>query len=324
MEFWKIILGLAVRKVVGPPLVALSLVVGAVAYYVMPTHYKSNVLMVLTTSAKGVSTDPTKQTGLTNPLLQFSDGLKTTASIIIQSMNTPEVRKAVGAPKDGPVALTVDDGRTDPDLLDISGPYIYVAVDATSADVAKTVAANTYARIGEELDSRQRLLGAPRSTFIMVADVVPISDPVAVTRTRWQVALGAFVLCLALSFGIAYGRARAKALKARGPRVPVPVNPDWMSGWPEREDEFLAVDWQPTPAERRPPMLPAGKQPVRADEEPVERTDGFKAHRLDDREDIEDDDTMVIILPRKVTEGDTQAARKRAAQNGAASDDLTG
>jgi hypothetical protein len=92
MEFWKTILGLARRKFIGLPLLAVALGTAALAYFLVPAHYVSTTTMVLTTPTGGgtLSQDPTKPNGLTNPLLNFDEGLKTAATIVIHAMNTPE------------------------------------------------------------------------------------------------------------------------------------------------------------------------------------------------------------------------------------------
>ncbi|MGI5161742.1 hypothetical protein [Microbispora sp. CA-102843] len=199
--------------------------------------------MVLTTSARGATIDPSKTFGLQNPLLGFSDGLKTTATILIQAINTPEMRHDVGAPKDGPVALTVDDGRTDPDLLDISGPYIYVSVVAPTADQARKTVAAVQARVRKELNDRQVALDAPKSTFVSLNDVVPLSQPERVTSVQWKTAGSALAVSLLVCFGIAYAVARRKRvtrIAAGDGRF------ERMSGWSEDPDVLGAatVQWR--------------------------------------------------------------------------------
>ncbi|WP_170321961.1 hypothetical protein, partial [Acrocarpospora pleiomorpha] len=204
--------------------------------------------MVLTTSAKGVSTDPTKPAGLTNPLLQFTDGLKTTASIMIQSMNAPDIRSSLGAPVGGPVDLVIDDGRTNPDLLDLSGPYIFISVDAPTAGQAKSVVDKTQALIRSQLDTRQKGLGAPRSTFITVAEVVPVSVPEMQLGGKWQGAIAAFVLTLAGTFGLAYAVVRSRMPKRPAARTvarPTRVEPVVVpGGFADMDDVTTTMQWR--------------------------------------------------------------------------------
>ena len=80
--------------------------------------------MVLTTTEYGgtESQDPAKPTELTNPMLNFNDSLTTTSAILIEAMNTKAVAKQLGVA--GSTALVIDDGRTNPDLLGLNGPFI--------------------------------------------------------------------------------------------------------------------------------------------------------------------------------------------------------
>ncbi|GAA0968093.1 hypothetical protein GCM10009555_012890 [Acrocarpospora macrocephala] len=320
MDFWKIILSLTARKLVGPPLVLLSLAVAAATFYFVPVHYTSNVLMVLTTSAKGVSTDPTKPAGLTNPLLQFTDGLKTTASIMIQSMNAPDIRRSLGAPVGGPVDLVIDDGRTNPDLLDLSGPYIFISVDAPTAEQAKSVVDKTQALIRSQLDTRQKGLGAPRSTFITVAEVVPVSVPELQLGGKWQGAIAAFVLTLAGTFGLAYAVVRSRLPKrptvrtvARPTRADPVVVP---GGFADMDDVTSTMQWRADQVIRKahPPMITSGSV-TRVEEEPrpVVRNDPVHVDN--------DDYTVVVVVSDAASDGDEAGVGGRAAQNGNSPDD---
>ncbi|MBB5776547.1 hypothetical protein [Nonomuraea jabiensis] len=226
MEFWKRILGLLRRVLVGPPLICLSILVGVVVYAVVPAHYTTDVSLVLATPVNGgtVPSDKTKQ-GLTNPFLSFNDALKTGASIVILSMNTQDVWTQLGAPKDGPTEITIDDGRSNPNVLDINGPYIYIRVDSESPRQATAVLMAARERVASELFKWQKALGAPPNTFITSTDIVPPSTPEADHSMNWQAGIGSAVLCLLLGLGIAYGVVTRRAPKQPEPPAPpaVPV-----------------------------------------------------------------------------------------------------
>jgi hypothetical protein len=215
MEFWKIILGLVRRRFVGPPVVVVSLIVAATAFFLVPTHYTSNAFMVLTTPPTGgtLSQDPSKPNGLTNPLLQFNDGLRTTAGILIQSMNTPEVAKELGIEEGGSTKIVINDGSTNPDLLGTNGPFVYVEGDSRSAQEARDLVVRAQKRVRDELVNRQTALGAPPSTFITVVDVVPASASKMVLSGKWQAAALALLFTVLAGFSIAYGIDRLKASK---------------------------------------------------------------------------------------------------------------
>src|SRR5256885_5993449 len=137
MDFWKAILGLARRKYVGLPILAVAILIAALAYLLTPARYMSSTTMVLSipTSGGTLSQDPTKPTGLTNPLLNFGDGLKTTSAILIQAMNTPEVATEVGV--GGSTKITINDGSGNAALMGVTGPVVVIPGESSSADEAR-------------------------------------------------------------------------------------------------------------------------------------------------------------------------------------------
>ncbi|MEV0752842.1 hypothetical protein [Streptosporangium sp. NPDC050280] len=217
MEFWKTILDLAKRKRVGFPLVGMALLAAVVVFFLVPPRYVSSASMVLTTPPAGGTTDPAKPLGRSNPLLQFSDGLRTTAGILILSMNTEAVATELGIVKDGPVEVTINDGRTNPNMLGIlmNGPFVYVEVESDSAEVTRTIMARTQFRLRTELVRRQEVLGAPRSTFIGFVEVVPAGLPVMNRSGTWQAAGGAAFAVVFLGLGATYAVERRRVFRRR-------------------------------------------------------------------------------------------------------------
>ncbi|GGM74369.1 hypothetical protein GCM10010106_21090 [Thermopolyspora flexuosa] len=218
MDFWTSLLFLVRKRAVGPPLIALALAVAGLAFYLAPTVYVSTASLVLTAPPRGgtLSPDAERSGGLTNPLLQFTDTLRTTASILILVMNAPDVQAELGVEEDGPTELIVDDGRSKPELLQISatGPFIHIETRSTSAAVAREVTVRARARIEDELARRQRELQAPRSTFIGTADVIPPSPPEASLTPKLTAAGTGLGATLFAGFGIAYAVARLRAGRA--------------------------------------------------------------------------------------------------------------
>jgi hypothetical protein len=217
MDFWKAILGLARRKLLIIPLLGLTIALGVAGYFLTPVHYVSSTTMVLVPPAVGgtLSRDPTKPIDLTNPMLNFSNNLKTASSILIQAINTPEVAAELGVVKHGPTQLTIDDGRTNPKLLDSNGPFIYVVGDSTSQAEAKDVVLRAQARLRQELVDRQKTLGAPPETYLTIVDVVA---PTTAKVTRAQrIKIGGIAFVLSLVFGLATGYAwqRVRASRQR-------------------------------------------------------------------------------------------------------------
>ncbi|WP_169981234.1 hypothetical protein [Microbispora sp. H10836] len=224
MEFWTTIAGLLRKWSIGLPLLAISILAGTVTFIVAPTRYEADTSLVLATPVNGgvYSRDPNRPLPRGNPLLQFNDALKTAASIVIQSMNTQDVWTQLGAPKDGPTTITIDDGRSNPRVLDISGPYIYIRVVAPSPAVASSVLTKAQRRVRDELTGWQQTLGAPPSTYLTVANIVPPSKPEAMLSTRWQVAAGAGLLVACAGLGLVYALTRRgeRPLRRKAPPPP--------------------------------------------------------------------------------------------------------
>ncbi|MFC4112811.1 hypothetical protein [Nonomuraea zeae] len=236
--------------------------IGVGVYFAVPTHYTADVSIVLASPVNGgtINSDKSKQ-GLTNPFLSFNDALKTGASIVILSMNTQDVWTQLGAPKDGPTEITIDDGRTNPNVLDISGPYIYISVDSDSPAKATSVLTAARKRVASELFKWQRALGAPANTFITSTDIVPPAKPEADFSSNWQNAIGAAVLCLIAGLAVAYGVTRRGA-------HPRPAGRERERPWPVTAIAPAAPVVAAAPAVPAVPFVPIAA-PVQAAEEPM-------------------------------------------------------
>ncbi|PZG42432.1 hypothetical protein C1I98_19785, partial [Spongiactinospora gelatinilytica] len=213
-------------------MVLVSLILASAAYLLVPSTYVSSVSMVLTTSPNGgtLTPDPERQGGLTNPLLQFSEGLRVTAGVIIATMNSPETLAELGIVEGGDTSIVINDGRSNAELLaaSVSGPFVYVETTSRSAKKAKDTTARAQRLLRQELVDRQRELNAPRSTYIVVVDVVPPSAPEESTSTKLQIAAATFVFCVIAGLAIAYFIRRRHILRAEGaggdgPPLPAPV-----------------------------------------------------------------------------------------------------
>ncbi|GIH62494.1 hypothetical protein Msi02_33110 [Microbispora siamensis] len=227
MEFWTTIAGLLRKWSIGLPLLAVSILAGTVTFFVVPTRYEADTSLVLATPVNGgvYSRDPNRPLPRGNPLLQFNDALKTAASIVIQSMNTQDVWTQLGAPKDGPTTITIDDGRSNPRVLDISGPYIYINVVAPSPEIASSVLTKAQRRVRDELTGWQQTLGAPSSTYLTVANIVPPSKPEAMTSARWQAAIGAGIVVACAGLGLVYALTRRGRRPLLQKAPPPPYDP---------------------------------------------------------------------------------------------------
>ncbi len=227
MEFWSTTLGLLRLKRVVIPAVLIALTLGALAYVGTPNSYTSSTTMVLTTTEYGgsESQDPSQPTDLTNPMLNFNESLRTTAGILISAMGTRDVATQLGAT--GPTVLVVNDGRTNPDLLGLNGPFVYIVAKSTSREAAARVVKQAQALMRTKLKEWQSSLGAPEKTFVSLVDVVPPSTPEVDRGQAVKLGMVAFLFGLLLSLGIAYfghqrrTRRRARAVARRFPPPPI-------------------------------------------------------------------------------------------------------
>jgi hypothetical protein len=205
MEFWSTIGGLIRRKGVIIPAVLVAVALGALAYSGTPTVYESSTTMVMTTTQYGgsESRDPTKPTELTNPMLNFNDSLRTTSTILIQAMNTPDVFKQLGVTR-GTTQLIINDGRTNPDLLGSNGPFLYIEGSSTSPEDARRVVVNAQELMEQKLIEWQKGLNAPEKTYVSLVDVVSPTPAQATGGRATKLALMAFLFGFVLCLGIAY------------------------------------------------------------------------------------------------------------------------
>ncbi|MGN9845713.1 hypothetical protein ACTMTI_47085 [Nonomuraea sp. H19] len=241
-------MGLARQKFIGIPVAVLAVALACAGYFVLPERYVASVSMVLVTPSGGGSVDRSKPVAQTNPLLQFTDDLRTTASILILAMNTTDVFKSVGVTEDGPTELTIDDGRSNPTLLGVgtTGPFVYVQVDSDSPATATKVLEAVQERLEQELEDRQNELKAHPITFVQLQDVVRLS-PEADTSAKLQGAVGGALLGLLIGFGAAYAVVRRKLtmparLQGLAKAAPEPEEPPVASMVAEPEPEETAPE----------------------------------------------------------------------------------
>lgn len=219
MEFWVTIIELLRRTRVVIPVLAVALTSALLAFVVTPASYVSNATMVLTLTQFGgtESRDPSAPTDLTNPMLNFNDSLITTSAILINAMNSKEVTQQLDAEES---TVIIDDGRSDPDLLGLNGPFLHIQVESTSGNEAARVANDAQALIRQELLEWQEELDAPKATYIRLVDVVPPGVP-EVNRSRpAKFGMLAGVSGFGLGLAIAYLRHRISVRRPSRPLAP--------------------------------------------------------------------------------------------------------
>lgn len=226
MDFWRTLLVLVRRWYVVLP-AFLATVGGTGALYLStPDVYVSHSVLVLTSPLTGPSQPANPEehpNGVVNPLLNFEQGgLATSASILIQALGNPEVVASLGASPTGPMRYQVSNGSTNPELL-TSGPFLFIEGEGATARDAREIVERVARQAAIELAARQERVQAPRSTFIVLDEVVPPTTPIAEGGSRSRAAMAASGLGLAASVwagfaaeSIASARRRRRAAAAPG------------------------------------------------------------------------------------------------------------
>ncbi|WP_103956674.1 hypothetical protein [Nonomuraea solani] len=228
-------MGLLRRRNIALPILALGLVLALVAFFLGPSRYKTESSLILTAPPSGgtLSMDPTKPVGLTNPLLQYNDGLRTVAGILIVALNSKEELRKLGVEEGGGTEIVIDDGRSNSDLLGVVtlGPFLHVMVESDSPDTAKLILERAHQRLNAELVKYQTTLGAPKSTFIAI-NTVALLPPEYDGSGKTQLALGTLIGTLLLGFAGAYG-VLVRGLFPRPAPAPAPASEEAEPAPPE-------------------------------------------------------------------------------------------
>jgi capsular polysaccharide biosynthesis protein len=177
---------LLVRWYITVPGLLLSLAIAGVAFSLFPPQYRSEGTAVLVQP---------KPPGLTsaNPLLTFDASLNTTALIVVQALNAPEVAAELGltagrdtftAKNAGSVA--VSDGQQEP----------FISVTAQSGDPATS--ADIVVRVMDmaqrELVDRQNALNVSPRNAIKLQSVVDATPPKPVFSTSLAASAASLIL----------------------------------------------------------------------------------------------------------------------------------
>lgn len=189
MDFWSTVLVLFKRWYVAVPAFVASLGIAAVVYASVPVQYVSTSVLVLTTPTTGPTeqADQTEPPGITNPLLDFSQGLSLSASILIQALNTPETASSLGVEPNGATSYEVSNGSTNPELL-TTGPFVFITGQSYSSDDAQAIVRKVADVARIDLAHRQSELDAPPSTYISIHEVVAPTTSQAPKGSRLRAA----------------------------------------------------------------------------------------------------------------------------------------
>ncbi|GAA2997280.1 hypothetical protein [Streptosporangium longisporum] len=228
MDFWGTVLIVTRRWYVALPAFLLSLAAAVGVYSTIPTPYVSNAVLVLTIPPTGGSlpSDPTRPNGLTNPLLNFDQGLSMSASMLIQVIGTPETARALGVVPDGETTFTVTNGGTNPEAMD-GGPFVYIEGRSMTPAGARDIVTRVRDRARIELASRQRQLDAPPATYIAMSEMVAPTEPLPQRGGKSRGAAAALLLGVLASLASVFSLesfldARARRRGSRGPAPSAP------------------------------------------------------------------------------------------------------
>lgn len=223
MDFWKTLLVLLRRWYVALPVFVITVGAAGGVYLTTPMVYQSTGLLVLTSPSSGPTSVKDKETGQTNPLLAFDSSLAISASIVIQTINTPVVVKELGADK--PEHTFELSGGNE------GGPFISVTTESESEPGARELAVQVLDRVRAELTKRQETLGAAPSTFIGVTEIVAPTEPEALKGGKLRAAGVAMVLGFSACLGAVFGLESYQTRKRRRDEpdaeetTPEPVEP---------------------------------------------------------------------------------------------------
>jgi hypothetical protein len=205
MDFWQTVQVVFRRWYITFPAFLGALGVAALVYGSVPTQYVSTSVILLTTPRTG----PTEQveakhrSEITNPLLNFEQGLSLSASMLIQALGSPETAASLGISPNGGTSYKVTNGSTNPELLE-SGPFVFIEGTSMTPHDAQDIVRRVSALAGQELAARQKQLNAPASTYITVTEVVPATTPEPLTVKKLRAAGAAGVLAVLTGLAAAF------------------------------------------------------------------------------------------------------------------------
>jgi len=125
------------------------------------------------------------------------------ASMLIQTLSTPEAVASLGISPGGDTSYEVNNGSTNPELLQ-SGPFIFIEGTSASPEDAQDIVRRVSALAPKDLAMRQKELDAPTSTYITVTEVVPPTTPEPLKVKKFRAAGAAGTLAVLASLAAAF------------------------------------------------------------------------------------------------------------------------
>jgi hypothetical protein len=205
MDFWRTVQVVFRRWYITFPAFLGAVGVAVLVYGSVPTQYVSTSVILLTTPRTGPTeqVDGKHRSEVTNPLLNFEQGLSLSASMLIQALGSPETAASLGVSPNGGTSYKVTNGSTNPELLE-SGPFVFIEGTSMKPHDAQDIVRKVSALAGQELAARQEQLNAPPSTYITVTEVVAATTPEPLTVKKLRAAGAAGVLAVLAGLAAAY------------------------------------------------------------------------------------------------------------------------
>jgi hypothetical protein len=211
VDFWQTVRVVGRRWYIAVPVFLVVLGVAGLIAVQTPHDYESTGTVVLTEPdpAAAAADRSLGHNDVANPLLSFADSLSTDSELLAQSLNSPDAVQALRA-RGGTASYTASDGK-------LNGPFIVVVADARDPGPAQGTVALALRYVREQLVARQKALGAPVASYIVVKDVVTPTTPAPKLGGRSRFLGTMLVIAVAASLCCTYGfdRYRRRRTRAR-------------------------------------------------------------------------------------------------------------
>ncbi|MGP3917548.1 hypothetical protein [Nonomuraea sp. 10N515B] len=205
MDFWRAI-GVVLRRwYVALPALLLTLAGAYAVYTTVPPRYESTGVLSLTVPISGPSKlgDPRARIQETNPLLNFDSGLNMSASILVQILGSENVMTQLGASPYGQTTYEVNNGHPNPELL-FSEPFVLIRGRSGDPESAKAIVSRVAQRAKVELTKRQKELKAPPTTYIVVTEILPPTNPIMLRTDRMRFTAAVLLLGMLAALASAF------------------------------------------------------------------------------------------------------------------------
>jgi uncharacterized protein involved in exopolysaccharide biosynthesis len=222
MDFWQTVQVVFRRWYVTVPAFLGALGVAALVYGSVPTQYVSTSVLLLTTPRTGPTqeVDTKYPNAITNPLLNFERSLSLSASMLIQTLGTPETAASLGISPRGGTSYQVTNGSTNPELLE-SGPFVFIEGTSSTPQDAQDIVRKVSTLSVRNLADRQKELEAPASTYITLIEVVPPTtpEPRNVRKLRAAGAAGTLAVFAGLAAAFAFESIKTREMLRQSNRA---------------------------------------------------------------------------------------------------------